>query len=330
AKLKHHYPVIWLIVLYIPLLFVPWVATVVLTYRPISRSTYYYPNGFNMDEYKQMQSWVTAIDVLNSIASLLAVPVVSFIIAQTAVIFSQRRAPARQLSVRDIFALADRAWTDTSVLMKLVRAKGHGSRAFNGFIAMASGFLFVSAVQPPLYQILADWKSINIPSGILGKTRISDTGFEIHRDRRIIGQDFEPAQMEMIPHATVLQSVQSELSSFPQGDAVNSLINARYGDSASRQMTVPAFFAALPYNTTTGTMRYHAMRYNSSIVCEVLSKDRFPSSCTGGKPYETSIKIQNDTSSTELRICVPGTWGTFPWTLSRNRQDIGEEVYLQV
>lgn len=91
-----------------------------------------------------MQSWVTAISVLNSIASLLAVPVVSFVIAQTAVIFSQKRASTRQLSVRDVFALADRAWTDISVLYKLIRAKGQGTRAFNSFIALASGLLLIS------------------------------------------------------------------------------------------------------------------------------------------------------------------------------------------
>lgn len=143
-QLKHHYPAIWLIIIYIPLVIVPWTTTVILTYRPISKSTYYYLEGFDLDEYKRMQSWVTAIDVLNSIASLLAVPVVSFVIAQTAVVFSQKRAPARQLSVRDIFALADRAWTDISVLFKLMNAKGHGSRAFNGFITLASGLLLIS------------------------------------------------------------------------------------------------------------------------------------------------------------------------------------------
>ena len=122
----------------------PWATTIVLAYRPISKSTYYYQGGFNLDEYKRMQSWVTAISVLNSIASLLAVPVVSFVIAQTAVIFSQKRAASRQLSVRDIFALADRAWTDISVLFKLMRAKGHGSRAFKCFICLASGLLLIS------------------------------------------------------------------------------------------------------------------------------------------------------------------------------------------
>lgn len=143
-QLKHHYPAIWLIILYIPLVVIPWTATVVLNYRPISRSTYYYPDGFSAKEFRSMQSWVTSIYVLNSIASILAVPVISFVIAQMAVIYVQKRSPALQLSVRDIFALADRAWVDISVLVKLVRAKGRGSRAFNFFIALATGFLLIS------------------------------------------------------------------------------------------------------------------------------------------------------------------------------------------
>lgn len=131
-------------IIYFPLVTLPWIATVLLSYRPFSRSTYYYPKGFDATEHKQMQKWVTAIYVLNSIASTLALPIVSFVIAQTAVVFSQKRPSERQLSVRDIFAFADRAWLDISVLLKLIRAKGHGSRAFNAFTALASGLLFIS------------------------------------------------------------------------------------------------------------------------------------------------------------------------------------------
>jgi hypothetical protein len=29
-------------------------------------------------------------------------------------------------------------------------------------------------------------------------------------------------------------------------------------------------------------------------------------------------------------VCVPGKVGTFPWTLSRNRQTITEEIYLDI
>ena len=105
-----------------------------------------------------MQSWVTAILVLNSIASLLAVPVVSFVIAQSAVVFSQKRAPTRQLSVRDIFAFADRAWTDISVLYKLIRAKGNGSRAFNTFMSLAAGFLLISKSFAALFLLSEHYK----------------------------------------------------------------------------------------------------------------------------------------------------------------------------
>lgn len=152
SKLRYHYAAIWLIAVYLPLIIVPWVMTVKLSYRPISKhtNTYYYAKGFMLGEYKQMQSWVKAIKILNSIASLLAVPVASFVITQSAVVFSQQRALTRQLSVRDVFSLSDRAWADITVLFKLMRAKGHGSRAFNSFIALASGLLIISEC-PPLF-----------------------------------------------------------------------------------------------------------------------------------------------------------------------------------
>lgn len=178
---------------------------------------------------------------------------------------------------------------------------------------------------------------------------------ELTDDKIFIGDDAEPATMEMIPHATVLQNVQFELPSIKkaapemymwidyngtqppvskldnlQGDAINNLLNVRIRESPSYQNILPAFFAALPFNITTGTRRYHAMRFNSTVECEFLSKDKFPANCPGSKPYNTSIEVRNDATSSELRICAPGTWGTSPWTLSRNRQDIKEEVYLQL
>jgi hypothetical protein len=156
SKLKYHYAAIWLVALYLPFVIVPWVITIILSYRPISQhtNTYYYPKGFTPEEYRQMQSWARAVKILNSIASLLAVPVVSFVIAQSAVIFSQQRASTRQLSVRDVFSLADRAWADISVFFKLMRAKGHGSRAFNNFIALASGLLLISESLPLSYATI--------------------------------------------------------------------------------------------------------------------------------------------------------------------------------
>lgn len=160
--------------------------------------------------------------------------------------------------------------------------------------------------------------------------------------------------MQMIPQTTVVQNVQFELSSFSwsaaepymwidyegtqpprsrasnlEGDAINSVTNIRIGKTLPYHPNLSGFVTAFPYNVATGTRRYHAMRFNSTVECEFVSEDQFPMICSGTKPYITSIKAQNDTSSTELRVCVPGSWGSHPWTVSRNRQDIQEEAFLR-
>lgn len=213
----------------------------------------------------------------------------------------------------------------------------------------------LAALQPPLYQLLVNWESVNIPSGVLGRIQLKPNLWEIREDKVFIGGDAEPATMEMIPHATILHTVQFEIPSIKrslpdmymwidyngtkppvsdlenqQGDAINSLLNVRTGKSSDGMQILPAFFAAIPFNISTGTKRYHVMRFNSTVECRVLSKDRFPADCPGDKPYSTSITARTNTSTSELRVCVPGTWGTSPWTLSRNRQDIEEEAYLQI
>jgi hypothetical protein len=48
--------------------------------------------------------------VLNSISAGLVVPVVGTIIAQAAVVFTQRRKPKQELNLVQLFALADRGW----------------------------------------------------------------------------------------------------------------------------------------------------------------------------------------------------------------------------
>lgn len=206
------------------------------------------------------------------------------------------------------------------------------------------------ALQPPLYQLLVDWKSIQVPSGKIRIEQISASTWINYYDRVYLGTDAEPATMEMIPHATVVDNVQFDLQSIQaraaqpymwidfnrtdssrvaaedpsirQGDAQNTWANIRLN-------RLPTFFAAYPFNVTTGTTRYHAMRFNSTVSCNAVSRDLFPSICPGEKPYITSFEVQNVNTSVKVRICVPGKWGSSPWTLSRNRQDIGEQVYIQ-
>jgi hypothetical protein len=69
------------------------------------------------------------------------------------------------------------------------------------------------------------------------------------------------------------------------------------------------------------------MRLNSTVACSKIERTSFPTSCPGEEPFTASSEMTDDIS---VRICVPGKLGVFPWTLSRNRQDIVEEIYLDM
>jgi hypothetical protein len=87
------------------------------------------------------------------------------------------------------------------------------------------------------------------------------------------------------------------------------------------------FVTGLQANSTTGVLRQHAMRMNSSLQCEFIERGSFPVPCPGEDPFSVTLQRANET---KIRVCVPGKVGTLPWTLSRNRQTITEEIYLDI
>lgn len=98
----------------------------------------------------------------------------------------------------------------------------------------------------------------------------------------------------------------------------------RYETDDRKNMFVAAFFA----NTTTGVLRQHAMRLNSSIECTEIDRSEFPNPCTGARPLVIDYPLGTAKYDVGVQICVPGEYGRSPWTLSRNRQDLDEEMFL--
>lgn len=86
------------------------------------------------------------------------------------------------------------------------------------------------------------------------------------------------------------------------------------------------FVSAIPNNTITGVLREHAMRVNSSVECSSIDPTAFPTTCAGDRPFVTSYSSTNFS----IDICVPGDYSVTPWTLSRDRQDIEEEIFVRV
>ena len=87
------------------------------------------------------------------------------------------------------------------------------------------------------------------------------------------------------------------------------------------------FASALPNNTNTGILREHVMRLNSTVDCKPIDEESFPSPCDGPSPFVTSFDKPGNLS---IDICVPGNFSATPWTLSRDRQDITEDLFIKV
>jgi hypothetical protein len=364
VPLKHRSGAFWLLALYIPLITLPWVLTCILAQRPINATSYINHKGFSDPDIRNFRNWKNAVDVLNSIAGLITIPFLSALLAQAAVVFCQRTHPGQFLGLQDLFALADRGWTNIAALWRCVRSRpgqaASGTKWAGSFLLPAACLILLGALQQPLHQIL-----VNMETTVV--TTCRDTQYQYkssnathcvgHKgsDYRPIGIDIEPTQMAHIYHPKFLPRLISDLASISLNEeqpnlwsdymSRSSWLHSRSMGSdmldesykslrpwiprfASETNDLPKFFVAgLAANSSTGVLREHIMRLNSSVQCKEIDRNSFPSPCPGMSPFATTLRKANDTT---IRVCVPGETGTFPWTRSRNRQDLTEELYLDL
>lgn len=220
-----------------------------------------------------------------------------------------------------------------------------------------------SAAAAPLYQILVPLETIAVTTCMDTKCQYLAKTVKHCRDQKAsestykpIGIDIEPAQTDFIYHNKFLRRITSDLASISLDEeqpnlwsdymsrevwkrtqnSVSDVLGVKYRSLRpwlpkylfESQGSSPTFFVAgLQANSTTGVLREHVLRLNSSIQCTNISVESFPSPCPGETLFAVSLRRTNET---EIRVCVPGKIGTFPWTLSRSRQVITEELYLDL
>jgi hypothetical protein len=147
---------------------------------------------------------------------------------------------------------------------------------------------------------------------------------------RVLGWDMEPTQMSLTYQDEIFQEILSELSVARLGDLKPHLWNDTHRTEVDRMSLSKAgsgsFVATLEQGTSTGVLRQHIARLNSSVTCERIERSAFPSPCPGEKPFTRTLSHEKNLT----RICVPGKRGSSPWTMSRSRQDIHEELFLDI
>lgn len=155
------------------------------------------------------------------------------------------------------------------------------------------------------------------------------------------GYDPEPADMALAPGNLVARRVRNQLPTLSNLDSLAhiwpSSNTAGAGDSWALELgdtfyyyqktsikSIPFYVSNFPQTFTTGVLREHALRFNSTASCEVVARASFPDVCPGPNPLAGQFRSQE----TQNRFCVPGNSTLTPWTIDRGRQDIVEELWV--
>lgn len=159
---------------------------------------------------------------------------------------------------------------------------------------------------------------------------------------RIIGTEPSPNAMGQAPLYQVVQAVSNAITAktgmerneylWIGGDGSKSFAyaNPNMADQTDGNDEQPFWASSLTNGTTTGILRQHAMRLNSSIKCDNISANDFPTPCPGEHPFVTDWSHEHESTHLSLRVCAPGDYRQTAWTHSRDRQDIREELYIDV
>ncbi|KAF1357237.1 hypothetical protein EJ07DRAFT_68758, partial [Lizonia empirigonia] len=243
--------------------------------------------------------------------------------------------------LRQLFGLADRAWCDWPSLGRMGRWSGPGSGLVRRFLGAVAMLVFLGAVQYPLFQLLVLGKVVTVPTcADTHYIRVAGYGMErcdfnmTAKRYTQIGIDLEPAQMAVIPATYVLPRIRDDLSTVPWQKVQPYLWQSANEVGGSYPATIKdtsGFVACLPAGTTTGVLRQHIMRLNSTVSCAALPLSDYPASCSGANPFQTSFDYTSVTyygRNATVDICAPGELGKYPWTLSRNRQELSEELFI--
>ena len=85
----------------------------------------------------------------------------------------------------------------------------------------------------------------------------------------------------------------------------------------------------LPAAYQTGLLTQFMPRMNSSISYGVVSQSQFPQDCAN-MPHAYYINYVYNETLLNLRVCMPTAKSGSPWQATRDRQDISEEVYMDM
>ncbi|KIM98714.1 hypothetical protein OIDMADRAFT_128159 [Oidiodendron maius Zn] len=366
TRLHRSVAIVFLVLLYAAFALLAWTITAILTFRPISGQAHYgawFPGnldygtgGGNVHQfYVQSEKWYHAARVIQSMVTLVTIPLTSVVCSNAAIVFITHHQGER-LSLRKVITLADKSWTDPLTYPRIVMSwKRYRSR----FLLAAFLLTALGAVLSPLQQILLSTKTIKTPvysqdiNSLLDIPNQWDKGYKTSTGRDInlittITQNALTSASNTEPQSQLWQGAGFSCSPLDLWDC--SLNNTcltewqNYFSTACGQGNTlgnmsalfDPFLAELPNGFNTGLIRQFAPRINSSATYESVSVSKWPTGCEQLPgaffvEYSDGYIQPNITGVTwALQACMPANQTQSPWTSTRARQDFSEKLYLNI
>ncbi|KAL4939323.1 hypothetical protein BDV06DRAFT_38288 [Aspergillus oleicola] len=333
-----------------------WIITCYLSYRPTHGKSYRQTSKYDDAEkthamYAESERYFHAARVLQTITSVLSLPLTSGICATAAVIFMQR---SRNLSLRQVMALADREWLPFAGNSRLIFG---GAKYWSPFLFLAFALNFLALIIAPLQSILLSTDTIktptesetidyllnlNDPTSSWGYpvdddgddnliTVMARSALNIASRDELQPQMWAGANVSCNPLSDTYQEYSPSLSSssgYVCGDG---------GATLANMPTLPdPFLAELPSGFNTGLIRQFAPRINSTAQYQNITVEEFPTDCQSIPNgffvdyTNTTLLDYGLTETWGIQVCMPGDITQSPWQATRDRQDFSEVMYLNV
>ena len=361
AKLHRSVYVLCLVFLYMALALFAWIVTCILTIRPITAKHYgvwiwtednnnygWGPAESLRPLYLQNESWFQAARVMQSIVSVLTIPLTTAVCSSAAVIFTQHNRRAPGLSVRQVMSLADRSWTDPATYTRTILTSKGWKRYGSSFLLLAMLLHILGSVISPLQEVFLSSKTIKTPTWPQYPSTLLDIPDQWSqknpRDDKLVVLITRNALMTATatqPQALLWQS--ASLSCDPSGiypsTANKSSVTSQVCDKAATfgnfSKLIDPFLAELSSGYSTGLIRQFIPRINSTAKYETVAVGDFPKDCSR-RPgaffvnYNNVTMVDSVKRTWGLQACMPNDLRQSPWQSTRNRQDFSEELYLHI
>ncbi|KAJ5543217.1 hypothetical protein N7461_009220 [Penicillium sp. DV-2018c] len=303
-----------------------WTILCILSFRPLTTKSYELPtntSGTRFDyaaAYATNEKWYQTARVIQSITGILTIPLTSALCSAAAVVFVQRHGKDSNITMRQLLALADKGWTDTSLYWQLVRnPKIAWKRYFSSFLVIAIVLHILGALVSPLQALLLSTKAIKVASYLDQSSMSMPDVFAGDDDVNL--DAIAAAAIPALSSTTTNDYDQLLWRSTTKCSRYNEYCGVGITEADLPHLSDP-FLTPLPNGYNTGVLRQYAPRMNSSAKVTYIQPSEFPQNCT---PYNLHVHYHGN--AWEVDVCGPH-YGS--WNASRDRQDLSEDLFINI